>query len=353
MSEVQLHHGDCLDVLPTLDADSIDAVVTDPPYGLSFMGKAWDKGVPSVDVWREVLRVLKPGGHLLAFAGTRTQHRMASAIEDAGFEVRDMIMWHYGQGFPKSKNLGNGFGSALKPATEPITMARKPFKGSLEANYEKYGTGAINVDGCRVEMGDEYDPSKKQRQQNSSGAIDGAFGASSLIGNEIATYKPGGRWPANLIHDGSDEVTRLFPVTGASKASERGLQHSGRHGGLADIGGNIKNETNGVRGHNDNGGLAARFFYQAKASKRDRNEGLPEGTTSTHPTVKPTDLMRYLVRLVTPPGGTVLDPFTGSGSTGKAAGIEGFSFIGIELDEEYVKIAKARIAKVHEQGRLF
>jgi len=387
----QLHHGDCLEVLRSMRDCSVDSIVTDPPYGLSFMGKKWDYDVPSVDVWVECLRVLKPGGHLLAFAGTRTQHRMAVRIEDAGFEIRDMIAWVYGSGFPKSldvskaidkrdaaeeqqarryrftewvrstgitskqideatgTNMGGhyttaasqpaimtrehleacrhllgevpewvekeadirsvesknfaerevvgkrvgvdttkqsiacavsaqgleqstkhefnitapatdaakqwqGWGTALKPALEPITVARKPLVGTVAENVLQHGTGAINVDGGRV---------------------------------------GGGRWPANFIHDGSEEATDLLKDS-------------------------------------------ARFFYCAKASKADRGE-------NHHPTVKPTDLMRYLCRLVTPPNGIVLDPFNGSGSTGCAAVLEGFQYIGIEREAEYIAISEKRI----------
>ena len=345
--------GDCLERLKELDDNSVDSIVTDPPYGLSFMGKHWDKGVPSAEIWAEALRVLKPGGHLLAFAGTRTQHRMAVNIEDAGFEIRDMIAWVYGTGFPKSHDIGkaidkaagaerkvvglydrrsiydmgdrssdgdtggsqcagrsstvsvtapatsdaarwDGWGTALKPALEPITVARKPFKGTVAANAMEHGTGAINIDGCRV--GSEARPLMVRTET--------IVAATSMSGTSTGATSSGemtkqGRFPANLIHDGSDEVVELFPVT-AKKS-------------------------------------AARFFYCAKASKKDRGED------NKHPTVKPTDLMRYLCRLVTPPNGIVLDPFMGSGSTGKAAMLEGFLFAGIELESEYFEIAKQRI----------
>jgi site-specific DNA-methyltransferase (adenine-specific) len=300
----QLIHGDCLDVLRTLPSASVDAVVTDPPYGLSFMGKRWDYDVPSVAIWEECLRVLKPGGHLLAFAGTRTQHRMAVRIEDAGFEIRDMIAWVYGSGFPKSLDVSKaidkaagaerdvaarqwaGWGTALKPALEPITVARKPLIGTVAENVLEHGTGALNVDGCRAgteDMTAQFDREWKQ---------DGTFGN----GKRASQGKqcPPGRWPANLIHDGSEEVVALA-------------------------------------------GEQARFFYCAKTSKRDRGDG------NNHPTVKPADLMRYLCRLVTPPGGVVLDPFMGSGSTGKAAMLENFRFIGIERELEYIEIAKRRM----------
>lgn len=325
--------------------NSVDSVVTDPPYGLSFMGKKWDYDVPSTEIWAECLRVLKPGGHLLAFAGTRTQHRMAVRIEDAGFEIRDMIAWVYGSGFPKSRNLDGdweGWGTALKPALEPITVARKPLIGTVAANVLAHGTGALNVDGCRVET----DPSVDDPRLGGNGAWKTDKAAQNVYeggyaGQDIASSSLG-RWPANLIHDGSEEVTNLMESP-------------------------------------------ARFFYCAKASKRDRDEGCEgleervagvgdvdesSGRDSTkpgnqygegsrrrvesglsptmarrnhHPTVKPTELMRYLCRLVTPAGGIVLDPFMGSGSTGKAAVLEGFDFIGIELNPEYFTIAEKRI----------
>jgi hypothetical protein len=399
---VTLHIGDCLDVMRTLPDASVDAVVTDPPYGLSFMGKRWDYDVPSVEVWAECLRVLKPGGHLLAFAGTRTQHRMAVRIEDAGFEIRDMIAWVYGSGFPKSLDVSKaidraagaerevvgsrkltgtariiggqggatagrsadaydegetrdtlaitapatpeaqqwaGWGTALKPSLEPITMARKPLQGTVAANVLQHGCGGLNVDGCRVAMGDEYDPTKIQRQQKSDGAVQ--FGSSGLIGKEIATYKAGGRWPANLIHDGSDEVVRLFPQTGISAGGKGNATQQA--GAKTSYGWSRGEDWGGAGGYGDSGS-AARFFYTAKASRDDRSDG------NTHPTVKPTDLMRYLCRLVTPPGGTVLDPFMGSGSTGKAAMLEGFEFIGIEREPQYFAIAEQRITRAAAAG---
>jgi site-specific DNA-methyltransferase (adenine-specific) len=298
---------------------SVDAVVTDPPYGLSFMGKKWDYDVPSTEIWAECLRVLKPGGYLLAFAGTRTQHRMAVRIEDAGFEIRDMLAWMYGSGFPKSHNLDGdrqGWGTALKPAMEPITMARKPFKATVAQNVQEWGTGAINIDGCRI--GEEEIIQHRPKEWR---------GFHKLQDGEISGYEDAStvcRWPANVMHDGSAEI----------------LQGMGE---------------------------AARFFYTPKACKDDRDDGCemmepkfaptmnsgigglehhPDVATSKHnfhPTVKPTDLMRYLCRLVTPTGGVVLDPFTGSGSTGRGAVLEGFRFIGCEMDADYITIAKARI----------
>jgi site-specific DNA-methyltransferase (adenine-specific) len=360
--------GDCLDVLKTLPANSIDAIVTDPPYGLSFMGEKWDYDVPSTEVWAECLRVLKPGGHLLALAGTRTQHRMAVRIEDAGFEIRDMIAWVYSTGFPKSRNLDGewaGWGTALKPALEPITVARKPLsEGTVAANVLQHGTGAINVDGCRVGYDLEIDDTRRKPVPTSGWCLSGSPTSGSMDDSALQ-----GRWPANLIHDGSEEVVRLFPQANGNSnkqllSREGGMENafSGFPGGRSDTG----------MGRADSGS-AARFFYCAKASKADRDEGceglpvkrcsdgrssglssgMPEKALAParnhHPTVKPTDLMRYLCRLVTPPGGVVLDPFTGSGSTGKAAILEGFRFIGIERDAEYLELAKARINNAKSQ----
>lgn len=324
----ELHHGNCLDILRTMPDASVDAVVTDPPYGLSFMGKRWDYDVPSVDIWEQCLRVLKPGGYLLAFAGTRTQHRMAVRIEDAGFEIRDMVAWMYGSGFPKSHNLqGNrqGWGTALKPAMEPITMARKPFKGTVADNVLAYGTCAINVDGCRIACDDGFEKAWDKPISTNIGASGGKFISEGVQHKvDLSDYKPSGRWPANVLHDGCEDVLRGM-------------------------------------------GEAARFFYTPKACKEDRDDGCEmmearqyshdgrdtrnetayqrndSEARNFHPTVKPTDLMRYLCRMVTPPGGVVLDPFTGSGSTGRGAVLEGFRFIGCEMDADYIEIAKARI----------
>jgi DNA modification methylase len=399
-----LYHGDCLDQLKRLEDDSIDSIVTDPPYGLNFMGKKWDYDVPSVEIWAECLRVLKPGGHLLAFAGTRTQHRMAVRIEDAGFEIRDMIAWVYGSGFPKSLDVSKaidkqagaerevlgvagksgsvrnsmagdfaggeymatapateaaqqwqGWGTALKPALEPITVARKPLIGTVAKNVLEHGTGGLNIDGCRVGTdenlnGGAYSPSPDGMSQND------VYGKYYKKPGEYV--QPTGRWPANLIHDGSDEVVGLFPDGGAHGGKGKFVQHS--WGEREPTEQNIEASK----------GSAARFFYCAKASRSDRNEGLlnpgprrkqndttggkygeapnPQGSNH-HPTVKPTDLMRYLCRLVTPPGGVVLDPFMGSGSTGKAAMLEGLQFIGIEREGKYFEIAKARIDSVNDQ----
>lgn len=336
---------DCRHGLAMLPDNSVDAIVCDPPYGLSFMGKKWDYDVPGVDIWVECLRVLKPGGHLLAFAGTRTQHRMAVRIEDAGFEIRDMIAWVYGSGFPKHQ-------SALKPALEPITMARKPAKVAT----------LLNINACRV--GNETLPAQVAGQ-----AQLGTFERGVMVTPERI-----GRYPANLIHDGSDEVVAMFPDSAGSGGSVPNVKISGYGDGA--VGTGSAEYLGGERTKVDCGtGSAARFFYCAKAGKRDRNEGLEAfdavmtnfaaGTglskngdgsprnmnadaKNPHPTVKPTELMRYLCRLVTPPGGLIVDPFAGSGSTGKAAILEGFQFVGFELDPQYTAIANARIAAARD-----
>lgn len=359
-----LFEGDCLDYLPMLDG--IDAVVSDPPYGLKFMGKGWDHGIPGAEYWTAIMAACKPGAHLLAFGGTRTFHRLTCAIEDAGWEIRDVLMWVYGQGFPKSLNLNgeyDGMGTALKPAWEPIILARKPLEGTVAENVKKYGTGALNIDACRIQSG-----------PSDGGNISGvsALGQSSgwnphaNRSTEIDRTMAQGRWPANLLHDGSQEVLDLFPSKAGASAPVRGDEPSANHK-------SCYSQRERVPGtfHNDTGS-AARFFYCSKASKADREEGFEEleakpggeeyrpndggdkgiqsrlhGATvkgrNHHPTVKPTALMRYLCRLITPPGGLILDPFMGSGSTGKAAMLEGFQFIGIDMEPDYVKIARARI----------
>ena len=396
-----IHVGDCLEVMRGMADGSVDAIVTDPPYGLTtnkkggtgtasvnlespygrsrigtgngpggFMGMKWDSDVPSVEIWMECLRVLKPGGHLLAFAGTRTQHRMAARIEDAGFEIRDMIAWVYGSGFPKSHN-GEWGGTALKPALEPITVARKPLHGTVEANWREHGTGALNIDTCRVDLDGVANPSVARRQGAINHLSTRTAAQAQAEGKLESRQSEGayraerdgeamGRWPANLIHDGSDEVVAAFPLAPGQQGNLRG--HSRDRTSLG-IYGDMGAARDAVA--RADSGSAARFFYCAKASRQDRNDGLEAGVVSAvaagatmrhceqanwparngnhHPTVKPTDLMRYLCRLVTPAGGLVLDPFMGSGSTGKAAVLEGFRFIGIELDPNYAAIAEARI----------
>lgn len=384
MKTFEIHNADCREVMKSLPANSIDSIVTDPPYGLEFMGKGWDRGVPGVEFWTEALRVLKPGGHLLAFGGTRTFHRLTVAIEDSGFEIRDCLGWIYGSGFPKSHNIskaidraagaereiigrqkaqGNtrgkgaaghyangltavngyeivkdgwnltapatpeaaeweGWGTALKPAWEPIILARKPLAGTVAENVLEFRTGGLNIDGARI----SGEPTPINKLENWSG-----FGQEKRP-NYIQEMNTAGRWPANILHDGSEEAIGIFPETTSgilkpshfSKASEANClngSNQARHP-RAEFGGDS--------------GSAARFFYCAKASKADREAG------NIHPTVKPSALMRYLCRLVTAPGGLILDPFAGSGSTGKAAIAEGFRFVGAELDPAYAEIARAR-----------
>lgn len=386
-----LHLGDCIELMRGMSDNSVDSIVTDPPYHLTqvsrgphaanstpgtphgrarigdkgFMGKSWDGGdiAHRIEMWAECLRVLKPGGHLLAFAGSRTYHRMTCAIEDAGFEIRDQIMWIYGSGFPKSKNLDgdwDGWGSALKPSHEPICMARKPLVGAIAVNVEAHGTGAINIDACRVHaddaQGGEY--TVKRFAPGASVVKDGNWKQEVEFRGEMKV----GRWPANVIHDGSPEVLKQFPDAPGQLADARtdaAPQGNAVFGALAYI---SKRPEHRVESDKS----AARFFYCAKASRADRNEGIGGGdapaveTEATmrdretadwparngnyHPTVKPTELMRYLARLVTPPGGKVLDPFMGSGSTGKGCMLEGFDFVGIDMTPEYVAIADARIS---------
>ena len=374
--------GDSLEVLKDFEDNYFDSVVTDPPYGLAFMGKKWDCDVPQVELWKEVYRVLKPGGHILSFAGSRTYHRMAVNIEDAGFEIRDILAWLYGSGFPKSHNIGKavdklqgnkrevigkkitgnartdegwkggqikidetkgnsqweGWGTALKPAHEPIVMARKPFNTSVAENVLTHGTGGINIDECRV--GTEFvkqltDVKSLQKWKEQDGRKE------KKVKNKKIEYKEG-RFPANIMHDGSEEVLEVFEES-------------------------------------------SRFFYCAKASKAERNMGLDsfedvvggsmksnvqnkmelggaslkgekkpiQKTKNYHPTVKPIKLMEYLVRLVTPKEGIVLEPFAGSGTTLIACKQQGFNYIGIEREQEYCDIAEARLKGVQVQGELF
>jgi len=417
--------GDCLDKLKELDDNSVDSIVTDPPYGLSFMGKKWDYDVPSQEIFEECLRVLKPGGYLLSFAGSRTYHRMAVRVEDAGFEIRDQIMWIYGSGFPKSLNIGKavdkkngvkgdvigtrkvtssdigqksgwnelntdrgdyeyreimneyaGWGTALKPAHEPIVMARKPLsEKTIVDNVLEWGTGGINIDESRILTTDNL----------GGGATNGSvldiegfdrpwmhdeekmkeFG--EKMKQKVEHAQTLGRFPANIIFDEEagkilDEQSGISKSTGGRSGNKEGVGQNGIYG---QYNGEVRDENPGL---GDIGG-ASRFFYCPKTSKIDRNEGLEgfeekksrkwrddkgmkltgsgnprnEMSKNFHPTVKPTDLMLYLIRLVTPKGGTTLDPFMGSGSTGKAAVRGGFDFIGIEREKEYMEIAEARI----------
>mgnify|MGYP001273135557 FL=1 len=384
-------HGDALEVLKGIPADSFDSCVTDPPYGLGFMGKAWDKSgiANNVDLWREVLRVLKPGAHLLSFGGSRTYHRMACAIEDAGFEIRDQIMWIYGSGFPKSLDVSkaidkaagaerevieqvrvkgggmehvnrtnaathdyrpdgyqkgenvlditapatdaarqwSGWGTALKPAHEPICVARKPFKGTVAENVLQHGTGAINVDGCRIET-----QQSRPLIISKNGDSKACFGQGLNNSWQDPAGTILGRFPANVIHDGSEEVVGMFPESPGAIAD---VPLNSRK--TKDVYGKYDHNS-GMPARGDNGS-AARFFYCAKASRDERGPG------NNHPTVKPLALIQYLVKLVTPPGGIVLDPFCGSGTLGIAAGKLGMKWQGIELNPKYIEIAERRIER--------
>jgi len=415
MSNIKLIKGDCFLKLKELKDNSVDSIVTDPPYEIGFMGKKWDNtGIANnVELWKECMRVLKPGGHLLAFSHSRTYHRMAVAIEDSGLDIRDQIMWIYGSGFPKSLNIGKsvdkllgnerevvgtrmvpdqrsgginsqrtaevgikqretidtkgtsqyeGWGTALKPSHEPIVLARKPLSESTVAkNVLKHGTGGINIDGCRIGSEEIKSIATKSHSEEK---VYGKFNGGVDVINK-------GRFPANIIFD--EEAGKILDEqSGDSKSSKRGAHN------------NKKTEHNhsftppeAIYGdHNTYGdtGGASRFFYCPKTSKKDRNDGCdvletkaivgrdegqdntsiafkarPSERKNNHPTVKPTELMAYLIRMVTPKGGTVLDPFMGSGSTGKAAVREGMNFIGIEREDEYMEISRARIE--HEQGK--
>ena len=357
----KIYQGNCIEVLKSFPDNSIDSIVTDPPYELGFMGKAWDNtGIANnKEMWSECLRVLKPGGHLLSFGGTRTYHRMAVAIEDAGFEVKNMIAWCYGQGFPKSLRVGcncdrrtqtirreickkcggvigmEGYGTALKPAIEPICMAMKPIsEKTIRLNVLKWGTGGINIDKSRVDFVSEED-----RKESTTKNQHADFGTKPMTNNNVygdysmmqpKNFNPTGRFPANLIHDNSDEVRECFPETKQGSDKPRNRKTLGSFG--------MPNDTTPEYADSGN---ASRFFksiiYQSKASKKDRGEG------NIHPTVKNTALMEYLIKMVTPKGGIVLDPFAGSGSTLVAAKKNGFQYVGIELDEEYCKIAESRL----------
>jgi site-specific DNA-methyltransferase (adenine-specific) len=372
MSTVTLLQGDCLQKLKELKDNSIDSVVTDPPYEIGFMGKSWDdSGIANnTELWKEVLRVLKPGGHLLSFSHSRTYHRQAVAVEDAGFEIRDQILWIYGSGFPKSHNIGNklgdeykGIGTALKPAHEPIVMARKPLsEKTVAGNVLEWGTGGINIDGCRI--GNETIQINKLDYEGKDWYKEG----SNWTGK---TEQSVGRFPANIIFD--EEAGKILDKQSGTvrmASNVNGIEHHSKMNFTPGEESKVKMKQVNVP---ETKGGASRFFYCPKASKKDRNEGcdeLEEKETNDgrkakaspnyqtviaqkgknhHPTVKPTDLMAYLIRLVTPKGGTVLDPFMGSGSTGKASVREGFNFVGIEREDEYMQIAKSRIE--HEQGK--
>lgn len=377
-----IYNNDCLKQMASMGSDSVDAIVTDPPYGLSFMGKEWDSfgndarqpgdehyvtadnpygrqkvrygygpkfrdGMVAFQeamtpIFVEALRVAKPGAHMLCFGGTRTFHRLACAIEDAGWDVRDCVMWVYGSGFPHSMDVGkklpdwDGWGTCLKPAWEPIILARKPLDGTATSNVSRYGTGAMNIDSCRVPIDSDDDVFAKNPHTRSKGKDSGIYGRYNAQQSDWSGAK--GRFPANLVHDGSDEVTALFPETGRSSGGGMHTRGTAGHESTNTYG----DFTGGVAVRNiglGDSGSAARFFYCAKASKKERGYG------NDHPTVKPNALMRWCVRLICRPGGLVLDPFMGSGSTGIACMQEGMSFVGIELDEHYCEIAERRISE--------
>lgn len=425
-----IQHGDTLEQLKQLPDNSVDSIVTDPPYGLKFMGSKWDVSVPKVEVWQECLRVLKPGGHLLAFAGTRTQHRMATHIEDAGFFIFDMLAWIYGTGYPKShnvskaidkaagverevigsrevgpditgRNYGNGqgrkvaditvpstdeakfwegWGTALKPAMEPITFARKPLEGTVAENVLTYGTGALNINGCLIPLAGEEDKDQFIWNHSNFDRLPEGHHANKQLHDGGWKYKqkseiPSGRWPANVIHDGSDEVLAHFPITTSGSGNIRKSSGSDQQGNTGAAYGKESRPAGTQMISYGDTGSAARFFYCAKASRSDRNEGLESSNTpllsqqatmreretadwalrngNFHPTVKPTSLMRWMVRLVTPPGGICLDPYCGSGTTGKAAILEGFKFIGFDQDFDYVTISRKRCKHAGLQPDLF
>lgn len=426
MKQIKLMQGDNMKSLDLLPDNSIDSIVTDPPYGLSFMNKKWDYEVPSVEFWKKVYQKLKPGGHVLSFGGTRTYHRMVVNMEDAGFEIRDQIMWIYGSGFPKSLNIGKsydkkvgnerevvgtnpcerkniperpidgynslsgkevnitkgssqyeGWGTALKPANEPICLARKPLsEKTIVDNVIKWGTGGINVDGCRVDTnGEKISVGFKDDKGN-------AFIDSNKELLEDRNYEsPEGRFPANILFD-ETAAEMLDEQSGISQSKKRINPSTKKEGSLFS---EVGFTNTGAGEYNDKGG-ASRFFYVAKVSKKERNLGLDdfedkenkevygkglntatklvtdkqkedgvanrELVKNNHPTLKPINLMTYLCRLITPPGGIVLDPFMGSGSTGISACLEGFRFVGMELDEDYFKIAEARVNSFEEYRKL-
>ena len=477
-------NGNNIDILKTFPDNYFDSIVTDPPYGINFLGKEWDNNVGTLETYKECLRVLKPGGHILAFSAARTYHHLAMVIEEAGFEIRDQIMWIYGSGFPKSQDIGKnnnlpewkGWGTQLKPAHEPICMARKPFKGSVYKNVQEYGTGAINIDECRVPFNKDDHVLQYEKYSDGSYKSTHANATSYNFGNQVS-INPIGRFPANIIHDGSDEVKSLFPnslgaggsipkttVTGYGEfgggsstytPNERTEFDSGSgsaarffyevkqeskgrfpanviHDGSDEVTQHFPYSTSGARKpeHNIKGledgsqreifgsdatsgkynvqpfeyaeadeGSAARFFYCPKVNNKERHLGFPpnskgpmidanthgktpfcedcnktiNGTNdhskcdpakqtfkekrnsdappgNNHPTVKPVELMKYLIKLVTPKNGRVLDPFNGSGSTGMAAVSLGHEYVGIELDANYVEISKKRIEAYNDNG---
>lgn len=364
-------NGDCLEEMRKMEDNSISAIVTDPPYGLSFMGKGWDYEVPGIEYWRECLRITKPGGFALVMGGTRTFHRLASGMEDSGWEIRDTIMWLYGSGFPKSHNhFGiEGYGTALKPAYEPIIMAMKPCEGTFKQNAEKWGQAGINIDECRIGFQSEKEAQKHSEEWDRNWTSSPIHAFDKQTGNhpgqkrEIGDGpKPQrGRWPANVIFD--EEAAKMLDEQSGTLKSGSGDKHSKTQTGRTF---SRLNSISGIRNYESDSGGASRFFYCAKASSSERNEGLEEMpdiigkrtqdggddtrgrptpiNKNSHPTVKPLKLMQYLIKLVMPPkDGVLLDPFAGSGTTILAAHQLGVKAIGIEKSAEYCEIARARI----------
>lgn len=404
-----VYQGDCVALMRALPEGSVDAVVTDPPYEIGFMGKTWDSTGVAYDpaTWAEALRVLKPGGHLLAFAATRTYHRIAVAIEDAGFEIRDMVEWIYGTGFPKSLDVskaidkaagaerevvgsrtdgaGNGsvvglgsersmetefditapatpdaarwdgWGTALKPAHEPIVLARKPLTGTVASNVLEHGTGALNIDGTRVEGPVGSDGRADPGNGAGRGIVYGTFAGTPAAGDhpESARHNAQGRWPANLIlgpdaaadlDESVDSVSRFFYVAKPSRRErDAGLEDREAKGGTL---GHKRCAACGRQKVNVPGSECKCPEPREWVAVEDHSP-----RKNSHPTVKPVALMRYLTRLVTPPGGLVLDPFAGSGSTGMGAVTEGFRFLGLELDADHVAIARARIEHAAKEAQ--
>jgi DNA modification methylase len=417
----QLHCGESAQVLKQYPDNHFDSIVCDPPYGISFLGKSWDANTGSLEIYQECIRVLKPGGHILAFSAARTYHHLAITLEQAGFEIRDQIMWIYGSGFPKSQDVGKsidrsankkdpnygttkhsivstegdsvggqrckvcnkgvngntalqckedpcglkysyqteeaqqwqGWGTQLKPAHEPIALARKPMTQTIAKNCQEWGVGALNIDATRVPYENAQDietylNNKKGPMERSTaedgegiGMFEGKVGYKT-IKREVSAEQDlpeQGRFPANVIHDGSDEVTSLFPHTksGGVKPEYGTKTENEKYGSLYPSGRSSPNGT-----FESNEGSAARFFYCPKVSRRERHLGHDE-TGNNHPTVKPIELMKYLIKLVTPKNGRVLDPFNGSGSTGCAAVDLGHHYTGIDLDQHYIDISHKRI----------
>lgn len=326
-------HGDCLEIMRGTQANSIDCILTDPPYGLSFMGKHWDKGVPSKEFWVEALRVCKPGSIMLVFGATRTYHRLACAIEDAGWEIRDCLMWVFGSGFPKSHNhFGfDGYGTALKPAYEPILLCMKPLDGTFAQNAEKWEVAGLNIDECRIGVcGATQRSFQAEYPKNEDGTEDRSQHWARTGHNVEKLNK--GRWPANILFD-EEAAAMLDEQSGIIKSGKNGWNQTKKDSGMW----RDKKRINHLV-HNDSGG-ASRFFYCAKASPSERGE------FNKHPTVKPTKLLEYLLKLIIPPhqDAIVLDPFCGSGSTLVAAKNLGFNAVGIEIEEEYCNISRRRL----------